>query len=481
MLNNRCFRQIMPLIVVSLLIFSSCEDKTGNLGLDVLPSDDLFSGTDATSYLNAKNTLPEQVRTGDAEYAILGTVNDPVAGQTNASFITQINIGDYPDVFNQNEDYSVDSLVLNLAYAKQWWFGDKHARHNVQVYRINESLSLSGDYHTNMNIEGLYDPEPIGERISSGWDAQPDSVWEDEDYVHQWQFKLDDELANEFFNYSEDILASKESFQEAFAGLLVKSELIDTDTPGSLVTFDLMASESSMNLYYSYHERDSATNEIDTTKHTSHNFPINIECVRINKFEHNYEDEVVFNNFNADRLVIQGMAGSLVEIDFNEVEFNYSDNQSMKLFEFWEEKMDDSSDDDDYYGISGVDIFFKADTSLQFSDDSFYSPVPQSLRIFEKDDNGNFIEPTYETGSDSDPLNRWFTGGSYNEETGEYRFRISGDYFRMMVEDPELRGPYFLGSPETDSFSWRVAFLNNQSEESLTPELRIKYINIDTP
>jgi len=450
-----------------LTALASCEDETGNLGLDVLPQDDLFTGTDTSTHVIARNINPERLQSDDAEYAIIGSVDDKFAGQTSASFISQITTGEYIDsVFNKSEDHYVDSLVLNLAYARNWWFGDKNAKHKVSVYHISTPLPFTQDYYSNMPVEGMYDTEPIGERISSGWDALPDSVWDDDEYVHQWQFRLDDQLAEEIFNYPEKTLDSREAFKEAFNGIMVQSELVSTNTPGSLIKLNTLASQSNMTLYYSYYERNEDGEVTDTT-HTDYKFPINKECVRINRFDHNHNEAIDFDDTDPEHLIAQGMAGSYVEFDLKE---------SID-FKTWKEKIITTDKDPEFNGISAVDIYFKVDTTLQKEDDNFYSPIPPIFRIYHLED-GNFKEPFYETGQESDPVRRWFTGGQYNEETGEYKFRIAGEYFKRIIEEKEPSGPYYLATPEPLSDNRRVIFQNNEAGDATTPRIRIKYVTI---
>ncbi|MFW6042725.1 MAG: DUF4270 family protein [Marinilabiliaceae bacterium] len=469
MLKKRIFPHPLPFILIVLVtILASCEDETGNLGLDVLPEKDLFTGTDTSTHILARNINPGKLQSDDAEYAIIGNVDDKFAGETSASFITQVSTGANIDsVFNKSEDYHVDSLVLNLAYARNWWFGDKDAQHKVNVYRMTSPLSFTQSYSSDMPVEGMYDTEPIGERISSGWDSLPDSVWEDDEYVHQWQFRLDDEVAQEIFNYSEETLDSRNAFKEAFKGIMVRSELASTNTAGSLITLDILAGESNMTLYYSQYEKNEDGEVTDTTQ-TSYKFPINKECVRINRFEHTHNDAIDFDDAQADNLVAQGMAGSYVEFDLEE---------SID-FEEWEEKLSSAEEDPDFNGISAVDIYFKADTTLQNEDEDFYSPTPRSLRVYQLDEEGSLEEPFFETGQESDPVRRWFSGGEFNEETNEYRFRLAGEYFQKMVEGEEPRGPYYLASPQPISDNRRVILKNNDSEEDPSPRIKIKYVTV---
>ncbi|WP_010420685.1 DUF4270 family protein [Anaerophaga thermohalophila] len=490
MLNKRKIRFLLPFLMVAVAVFVSCENDTGTLGLDVLPQDELFSGADEIAYMPVSNENPTRFRSDDVDYTIIGSIDDPYAGKTGASFITQVNIGEFIGTLNKSDslhEYFVDSLVLNLAYRRNYWFGDKDARHSVRVYRYTEPLNYSTDYYSDMEVEGLYDPAPVGERISSAWDALTDSVWEDPNYIHQWQIKLNNNLAEEVFNYSEDVMNSRETFKTTFGALFVKSELLDSDTPGSLIRINILASQSNMRLYYSYNVIDSVTNEADTTMHRSYTFPINEECVRINRFTHDHDGQVEFSTPDAERFVVQGMAGSYVKVDFNDVELK----SGVGLFEFWEEKLsaNTSNNPSQYHGISAVDIYFEADTTLQFGDENFYSPIPQALALNVMNDDGELKIPSYyylskevaEAEGIEDYKEDWspqFEDGTYNNETGQYRFRMSRETFRMMVEKPELRGPYYLAPYNTTSYPWRVVLKNNPYSENAVPYLRVKYVSV---
>ncbi|MGQ1891756.1 DUF4270 family protein [Thermophagus sp. OGC60D27] len=493
MLKKLKKRHLVPLFIASLALVVSCDNETGTLGLEVLPSDELFSGEDLKYYIPVSNENPNRLQSDDVDYALIGSVDDPEAGNTEASFVTQVNIGllnGSLDKSDSTHQYFVDSLVLNLAYNRYSWFGDKEARHSIKVYRVNSPLFFSEDYYSDMDLEGMYDPSSIGERISSAWDALPDSVWEDDNYIHQWQIKLSDELAEEIFNYSDDIMNSREEFKENFGALFVKSELLDNDTYGSLIRMNMLAAETNLELYYSYHIIDTTTNEVDTTMHTSYTFPINKECVRINRFNHDHKGIVDFSNPNADQLIVQGMAGSFVKIDFNNIETTI-EGSTKKLFDIWEEKIENNSDNSSlFYGISAVDIYFQVDTTVQNQYEDFYSPIPQALSLNVMDESGKLEIPEYyylsqevADANDIDDYQKdWspgFEGGAFNSETGEYWFRMSGETFRMMVEKPELRGPYYLAPYNASSFPWRTILKNHtpSSDDSETgPTLRVKYV-----
>lgn len=484
MLNKRNLRQFTPLILATLALFTSCKDESGTLGLDVLPSEDLFSGTDQSSSLPGRNYDPVRLQSGDASYAIVGHLNDPFAGSTEASFITEVTIGELDGKLDQSDEwneYFVDSLVLNLSYMENWWIGDKNAKHEVSIHRYNAPLSFSVDYTSDMEIAGNYDETALATRTSSAWDELPDSIWETDDYIHQWQFKLDQTLANEVFNYNDVTMTKRDSFKNAFGGLLIQSKIVNPDSKGSLVLFDLMSTQSNMKLFYSYNVIDSTTNEVDTTIHTSYTFPINIECMRINRFKHDQQEKVKFNTPDTEHLVAQGMAGSMIEIDFNEVQIINEEGEHENVFDFWSEKIN-TQKNNEYYGISAVDLFFEADTIAQYGDESFYSPMPDALRFYTRDAAGVYEQPTYAYNiSDDSNWSPEFSGGNYEEETNSFKFRMAGESFRMMVEKPELRGPYYLSTPDPVSYPWKALLKNSDNQDSQSPKIRMKFVKIKTP
>lgn len=83
--------------------------------------------------------------------------------------------------------------------------------------------------------------------------------------------------------------------------------------------------------------------------------------------------------------------------------------------------------------------------------------------------------------------NTWislFIGGFINPETSEYQFRMEKEIFKLMVENPEYRGPYYVSVAKPDSydfadvFPWRAVLINDQEGDVPTPRFKIKYVSI---
>lgn len=431
-----------------------------------------------------QNYDPGNLISSDASYAILGSVNDPFTGPTEASFITEINLGERIGSLNKTteaREYFVDSLVLNLAYVKEWWLGNKDAKHEVSVHRFNAPLSMTETYYSDMPVDGLYDETPISTIIKSANDGLADSSWIQNNYTNIWQLKLDDAVANEVFNLNDSIMSDRKAFRETFGALFIQSSLSDTETAGSLIEFNLTDELSNMKMYYSYYVIDTVdnANEVVDTVQTSYTFPINLECVRLNRFSHNNQEAVTFNDQETEHLIAQGMAGSMVEIDFNDIMLVNEDGDQVNLFSYWKEKLD-TEKNNEYNGISAVDIIFEADTTKQYEDDNFFSPAAQALRLYKKDGD-RYVQPGYSY--DTDDTTEWssgFSGGDFVEETGTYTFRMYRESFLMMVEKEDLRGPYYLSTPDPASYPWKVLLKNSNNSDNPNPKIRIKEVSIDT-
>jgi hypothetical protein len=275
-------------------------------------------------------------------------------------------------------------------------------------------------------------------------------------------------------------MTKREAFKEAFGSLFIQSDLINTDTRGSLVVLDLLSTQSNMELFYSYNIIDSTTNEVDSI-HTSYVFPINIECMRINRLEHDQKEEISFNDTGASHLVAQGLAGSMIEINFNEVDIINEEGKTENLFHYWDRKSN-TEENNEYYGISSVNISFEADTVAQYADESFFSPVPEALRMYKKKAEGQYEQPEYYYNpTDDSDWSPEFSGGGYDKETNSYNFKMAGESFKMMTEKPELRGPYYLSTQSPVAYPWKVILKNSSTQDALSPKIQLKYVKIKTP
>ncbi len=396
--------------LISLLMIAGCKDDPVDFGKDILPGKSFINARSYDGhYLSTYNVTKDSVRTDDPSAGILGYLVDPKFGISDADLLTQVSPGELitDSAFNMGADYFVDSLVLNLNYRFNWWYGDMLAEHMIKVYELTTDIYPSPNkYYSNLDVSGYYDPDnPVAERLSfinddvtdSLWLRTGDQIWEEPDSLwnvpsymwdtsndpfeyHNWSLKLNDELTQKIYGLDSATIADPAAFKSIFKGFYISSDLVDISGIGSLIKMDMLGSATNLKLYYHYYSRNEDGDVTDTLDKI-HTFPINVESVRINRFMHDFENKIEFNDPATPQLFVQGMAGSYARIDFPDDLYSWADSLNYR----------EESGNISHTGFSVIDLFIKVDT-IASSLDRF--PPPASLSIYapKKDVDGNYLD-----------------------------------------------------------------------------------------
>jgi hypothetical protein len=396
------------------------------MGLDLLPKDDFFTAHDTTGYQFVATTInQESVRSDDARYGFLGNINDIRFGTSKADFLTQFT----PDTLKRknlsgNPDYLLDSLVLHLNYSYKNWFGDELAKHHIKVYQLTENLSTDLVYQSNMSMDGYYDSSALlGEATLDAKNNMTDSAWTANSKITSWKIKLSQDLAASFFNLEDEQLSSRELFNQAFKGLYVTSEWVNPTESwrtGSMVFVDLLA--SSMKLHYRQIRRD-ANMAIKDTIVTSRVYKISYESARINRFEHDDQGLIPFNNPASEKIYVQGMAGPIAKLNINESIYQ------------WKELLKNETGQPQY-GISSITFSLAVDTTdAQYQ---VFNP-PSELSVYLK--KGDKLEIPYFLSladKNTKPKNKTYgiptVKFNNNLKDPRYYFTINTEFFERIMK-----------------------------------------------
>ena len=232
----------------------------------------------------------------------------------------------------------------------------------------------------------------------------------------------------------------------------------------------MLGAGTGLKMYYHYLSLNEDGEVTDTISKT-HVFPINVEAVRVNRFEQDFENKIVFNDSTVKHLYVQGMAGSYARLDFPENFYNWSD----------------SIDHDEGNGIvshcrfSAVDMKIYVD-SLASDPEKF--PPPSSLTIYvpKKDENGNYLDendnivdrsrqvlyrPYYE--DKYGKLQYAFSDGAYDKENHLYYFKIQVEFLEFIIKRNEEDGlkllqEMYLAPKYPDGNFQRVILYSTNSE-----------------
>ncbi|NPA37767.1 MAG: DUF4270 domain-containing protein [Chlorobi bacterium] len=471
--------------LISLLFISGCNDDPVDFGENILPGKTFlqahgYNGHHLTTY----NVTKDSVRTDDPAYGILGYFKDPLFGVSRADLMFQVSPGVAltDSAFNMGEDYFIDSLVFTLNYQFNWWYGDMLAKHLISIYELQaDLLPHPYKYYSNVDVSGYYDPSrPVAQResfvnddvndtlwiktVDEMW-ADPDSLWSDPSYLwntsdnpfeqHYWTFKLNDDIAEKVFNLDSATLANASQFKQILKGFYISSELLDDASQGSLVRLDMLGGRTDLKLYYSHYVRNE-DGEITDTLQKIHIFPINVEAVRVNRFFHDFEDKIVFNDPDNEHLYVQGMAGSYAKIVFPENLYN------------WKDSIDnvDENGNEFHCRFSTVDLLIYVD-SLITNVDRY--PPPRSLNIYvpKMDSLGNYLD---ENDNIVDRSRMVLQRPYYLDKYGQFQYAFSEGLY-----EPNLKLYYF--NIKVDF----LEFIIRRKEEDGVELLKDVYVAPDNP
>ncbi|WP_289055723.1 DUF4270 family protein [Carboxylicivirga marina] len=547
------------LFIIGLLSLTvACKDEPARLTGEVLPDGEMIKGKVHDNHLlETKNIARTSVETSDATYGIIGEFNDPIFGQSKAAFLTDFSIGnqvafsiEYIDANNEeqdtvlyqfnntnttdfpNDEWKVDSLVMNMQYQFNNWYGDMEHGQNVNIYELSSPLGpINQVFYSDHDVTGMYFTTPIASQVvhpnnevpdslkstnwANLWDY-PDSLWNAPEYlwdnnkikvlkdsawlddnfndnkstIKNWRFKLNDEVRDRFFNMTESDLKSSATFKDVFNGIYVALDDVSIGNGnGWLTKVNLLSSSaiaSNLTIHLSrdhlYMNSDSVIN--DTTSTYQYSFPINLENVRFNTYKHALNtDNIDITDEDPERLYIQGMAGSYMEMELPDEILNWVDSignpatpESMSVV--------------DYHMVANIEFYMEV--AMDSASIARY-PIPSRLNIKWLDDKGELTDPVYSIvvngnkvttpvfGGDSDSQgNRIGTGervGRYNDE-GDieylYRFIMRADYFNYVMRNEDgagLEDKQFFVGPESTTSNFQRVILYSGSETNEEVEI----------
>ncbi|MCB0771564.1 MAG: DUF4270 family protein [Flavobacteriales bacterium] len=271
------------LLLAFLLLLGGCRKPDAELGLDLLPSDELATTVETTP-VEAFTFQDAPLRTSGLTRNLLGSYLDGEFGTVRTGLVSQVrmltnNVGQGQD----NTGLVADSIVLAIAYElPNYAYGNLNPQH-FRVYEITESLSLDSTYESDHFPEltggdlvfphaGTKTPDPLIGPTIDGVVLEP-----------QLRLRLTDELAERFLGrFGTDDLTSNTTFLEFFKGLYVSVEN-GSQAPfqAGILYMNTLSAASKMTVYYK-----DQNNEPDQQR--TFDLDMNSNCVRYTVAEHDH-------------------------------------------------------------------------------------------------------------------------------------------------------------------------------------------------
>lgn len=276
------------LFTAFILINTSCKKEVDNtVGSDVIGNRSGFETRVDTLEAIAYSTKADSIDTRFLNYYLLGQMNDPILGTTNANLITQYSIP-----FDQFdfEGSVIDSVVLQLRYAGATGiYGNNTSQQVLKVYEVTEDLPVS----TESSILGYYMSNREYSKSAeigsyTGNFNLTDSVYltigtAQVGYAPQLRIRITDQAfisklqnatkTGEFLNET--------NFKAAFKGLFISAENQSLATGEGALTYMYLSNVESALVAY--------TSKVEgtTTVSRKYEFPISrFSTVKANQYKH---------------------------------------------------------------------------------------------------------------------------------------------------------------------------------------------------
>lgn len=286
-------KRLLLTLFVALIAFASCK-KVPDIGSSLQPNSTFIK----VAFSDEQDIIAETERidslsTKSASYSLVGDLNDPIFGNSNLSFYTQIGLTS--NSIKWGEGATTDSIVLQMIYSG--YYGDTLSPVTLKVHEVAESMSReSMTYYSNTSFT-------LGDELASyTFSPRPktrSNIDDDSLTVAVVRIPIDNALGERFIS-DESQFASNTAFMKYFNGINVSCE--PANGTGSICYFNLLNTKSYLRIYYH--------NDYDTT---FYDFNVSDKYIRFNHFEHDYSDAqapIAFDDTTSNQyLYVQSTAG----------------------------------------------------------------------------------------------------------------------------------------------------------------------------
>lgn len=344
----------------------------------------------------AESERIDSLSTKSASFSLVGDLNDPIFGNSNLSFYTQIGLTS--NSIKWGEGATTDSIVLQMIYSG--YYGDTLTPLTLKVYEVTENMSGDSTYYSNKSL--AYGEELANYTFSPGPRTRS-NIDDDTLSAAVVRIPINNVLGDRFIS-NENQFSSNSAFMNYFKGLYVSCE--PTNGTGSICYFNLLNTKSYLRIYYH--------NDYDTV---FYDFNVSDKYIRFNHFEHDYNtatNPIVFDDTtNSQYLYVQSTAGVRARLTFPNIAQWAKDMNTNVLIN--EAKLI-------MHGANGMINGINNDTAM------FTQPV--QLVVVKANEDGSYsILPDQMVGTT-------YFNGMYDSKNDQVWFRIS-EY----IQDLVLAGP----------------------------------------
>ena len=213
----------------------SCTDPD-LIGLEIQPQSDRITITTLDNdgaFLSLTSIVEDSVKSDENTLNLLGAYTDPIFGDVEAHFSTQLLLSESAVDFG--DDPVLSSAVLYLTYAG--YYGDSTQQMHIEVAALDESIYLDSSYYSNQTVNAT---NVLASHAFYPYESNPDTLGK-----YSLQIPLD-VLGQTVLDATSDDLTDNTAFLEYLKGIQIRT----TALSGSVVYFNLKDVDSKLRITY---------------------------------------------------------------------------------------------------------------------------------------------------------------------------------------------------------------------------------------
>lgn len=402
-IHHSTARTLIALMIGTLVLaFASCKKSPDTIGNNLISGDNYFEVYRTDTAEVVCYSYLDSVLTVNATNALLGSMKDPILGNTEAGFYTQFR----PSVAGQSYGTNpvLDSLVLQLYIVG--YYGDTTVMQTVHAFELSDTLSVNSLYYNTSSVGSMdidnansyqFRPHPNTKLHIYGTDTVRQPVI---------RIPLSEELGNYLMSLDTTAYSRPDLFKEHFKGLHVVCDPVSSN--GAITYINLTNNTYSLlQLYY----HNAATPE----KPMRYDFFVTSSDTYFNAINHEYESgeeqfvsQVVDGQttLGQERIYLQAMGGVKAKIFFPNLGR-------------WTDSLENC-----HMVINEAKLVLPVS---RLATDSIYKAPSNFFLMGFNADSSTYILPDFYEGNN-------YYGGSYNSSNQTVTFRIS-EYIQDMIMD----------------------------------------------
>lgn len=439
------FRAVLFLCFMGLLFSCKKKDTQSVLGLDVQPENDLLgiTVTDSVSLFMHTQRV-DSVRTYNDQYKYLGSIQDPVFGQSHAGIYTNFSIVNNLTNVSYGTNPVLDSSEIVLRYGSVY-IGDFNPELTYDIYLLNETITPGVSYYSNKHFSKTK-VASVKAKLSS------------RNGIFCLVLPFDRNLAQYIIQTTSN-LAANANFINAYKGIYIStaSSNLSPLNKGCIAQYNLDDDLSGVNIYY--HDGNSVSAKIKTAQFTFKGS----DAQRLNHLDHNYYAAAATNLFE------QVMNNDSTKGD-NSVYLNSFGGTRVKVYLPFLKAFSDSVN----VSISRAELIIKVDKnelSTEFS-------CPEQLALIATGPDG-VEELVYDQVETTDFIKY---GGSYDAQYYYYKFNIARQMQKIITGKLYNYGFYLVNALPSKALTARRdnriqrVVLGGKKNMAFTPVFKVTYI-----